>query len=38
MVWFLLMEEREMFINGFDEIVDVYQDDWLSGSDEDDDD
>jgi hypothetical protein len=36
--WSLPMEERETLTNGLDEIADAYQDDWSSGSDEDDDD
>lgn len=32
------MEEREVLTNGLDEIADAYQDDWSSGSDDDDDD
>ena len=34
----LPMEEREAVTNGLDEIADAYQDDWSSGSDDDDDD
>ncbi|KAH8169531.1 tubulin domain-containing protein [Sarocladium implicatum] len=36
--WLLPMEERETLTNGLDEIADAYQDDWSSGSDDDDDD
>lgn len=35
--WSLPMEERETLTNGLDEIADAYQDDWSSGSDDDDD-
>ncbi|UNI19689.1 mtDNA inheritance, partitioning of the mitochondrial organelle [Purpureocillium takamizusanense] len=34
----LMLEERETLSNGLAEIADAYQDDWSSGSDEDDDD
>lgn len=36
--WSIPMAEREVLSNGLSEIADAYQDDWESGSDEDDDD
>lgn len=36
--WSIPLDEREVLSNGLSEIADAYQDDWESGSDEDDDD
>ena len=36
--WSIPLDEREGLSNGLAEIADAYQDDWSSGSDEDDDD
>ncbi|KAG9255216.1 tubulin domain-containing protein [Emericellopsis atlantica] len=36
--WSIPLDERETVANGLSEIADAYQDDWSSGSDEDDDD
>lgn len=35
--WSIPLDEREALSNGLAEIADAYQDDWSSGSDEDDD-
>lgn len=36
--WAVGVDERESLANGLSEIADAYQDDWSSGSDDDDDD